>query len=143
MVHDLSSILLPLQGNKVRCWYAPEDLKIGEKFQEKIEESIRWHDKLLTAHIHRNAGKTELRATGKDSFEKYLDVCNRSPKRDCEWFTHQLAVSVLCALEVQCESRLEILYLTRVVTCIIKHSGSALRFSPSFQHIRRSTQSKN
>ena len=36
-----------LQALGVRCWLASEDLKIGEKFQEKIEESIRVHDKLL------------------------------------------------------------------------------------------------
>lgn len=36
-----------LQNKNVRCWYAPEDLKIGDKFHEKIEDSIRLHDKLL------------------------------------------------------------------------------------------------
>lgn len=36
-----------LQNKNVRCWYAPEELKIGDKFQERIEESIRLHDKLL------------------------------------------------------------------------------------------------
>ena len=36
-----------LQNKNVRCWYAPEDLKIGDKFQDKIEDSIRLHDKLL------------------------------------------------------------------------------------------------
>jgi len=36
-----------LQAKGVRCWFAEEDLKIGDRFQEKIEESIRWHDKLL------------------------------------------------------------------------------------------------
>jgi uncharacterized protein YjbI with pentapeptide repeats len=36
-----------LQNKNVRCWYAPEDLKIGDKFQERIEDSIRLHDKLL------------------------------------------------------------------------------------------------
>jgi len=36
-----------LQAKGVRCWCAREDLKIGDKFQERIEESIRWHDKLL------------------------------------------------------------------------------------------------
>lgn len=36
-----------LQNKSVRCWYAPEDLKIGDKFQEVIEDSIRLHDKLL------------------------------------------------------------------------------------------------
>jgi hypothetical protein len=31
----------------VRCWFAPEDLKIGDKFQERIEESILRCEKLL------------------------------------------------------------------------------------------------
>jgi hypothetical protein len=36
-----------LQRKKVRCWFAPEDLKIGEKIRVGIDESIRMHDKLL------------------------------------------------------------------------------------------------
>lgn len=36
-----------LQNKGVRCWFAPEDLKIGEKFRDRIDESIRLHDKLL------------------------------------------------------------------------------------------------
>ena len=36
-----------LQGRNIRCWFAPEDLKIGDRFQERIEESVRAHDKLL------------------------------------------------------------------------------------------------
>src|SRR5208283_2303284 len=36
-----------LQQAGVRCWYAPKDLKIGDRFQERIEESIRIYDKLL------------------------------------------------------------------------------------------------
>ena len=36
-----------LQGKGVRCWYAPEDLKIGEKIRVGIDESIWIHDKLL------------------------------------------------------------------------------------------------
>jgi uncharacterized protein YjbI with pentapeptide repeats len=36
-----------LQSNGVRCWYVPEDLKIGEKFRVGIDLSIRGHDKLL------------------------------------------------------------------------------------------------
>jgi len=31
----------------VRCWYAPEDIKIGDKFRQVIDDSIRQHDKLL------------------------------------------------------------------------------------------------
>jgi uncharacterized protein YjbI with pentapeptide repeats len=36
-----------LQSHNVRCWYAPEDLKIGDKFRHRIDESIRIYDKLL------------------------------------------------------------------------------------------------
>jgi hypothetical protein len=36
-----------LQNKGVRCWFAPEDLKIGEKIRVGIDESIRKHDKLL------------------------------------------------------------------------------------------------
>ena len=36
-----------LQDKGVRCWYAPEDMKIGDRFRERIDESIRVHDKLL------------------------------------------------------------------------------------------------
>jgi TIR domain/Pentapeptide repeats (8 copies) len=36
-----------LQNNHVRCWFAPEDLKIGDKIRTGIDEAIRIHDKLL------------------------------------------------------------------------------------------------
>jgi hypothetical protein len=36
-----------LRNNGVSCWFAPEDLKIGEKIRTRIDESIRLHDKLL------------------------------------------------------------------------------------------------
>jgi uncharacterized protein YjbI with pentapeptide repeats len=36
-----------LQGEGVRCWFAPEDLKIGDRFQDRIEESIRLFDKVM------------------------------------------------------------------------------------------------
>lgn len=36
-----------LQNHNVRCWFAPEDLKIGEKFRHRIDETIRVYDKLL------------------------------------------------------------------------------------------------
>ncbi len=36
-----------LQTKGVRCWLATEDLKIGDKFRIRIDESIRLHDKLL------------------------------------------------------------------------------------------------
>ena len=36
-----------LVANNLRCWFAPEDFKIGDRFQERIEESIRLFDKLM------------------------------------------------------------------------------------------------
>jgi len=36
-----------LQQQGVRCWFAPEDLKIGDKFRTRIDESIRVYDKLM------------------------------------------------------------------------------------------------
>jgi TIR domain len=36
-----------LQSKGVRCWFAPHDLKIGDRFRDRIDESIRLYDKLL------------------------------------------------------------------------------------------------
>jgi uncharacterized protein YjbI with pentapeptide repeats len=36
-----------LQNKGVRCWFASEDLKIGDKIRPRIDETIRLHDKLL------------------------------------------------------------------------------------------------
>lgn len=36
-----------LQNKGVRCWFAPEDLKIGDKTRIRIDESIKVHEKLL------------------------------------------------------------------------------------------------
>lgn len=36
-----------LQAKGVRCWFAPHDLKAGQKLHEQIDEAIRLHEKLL------------------------------------------------------------------------------------------------
>jgi len=36
-----------LQVKGVRCWFAPEDLQIGDRFRQRIDDAIRLHDKLL------------------------------------------------------------------------------------------------
>ncbi|MFZ0725589.1 MAG: toll/interleukin-1 receptor domain-containing protein [Desulfobacterales bacterium] len=36
-----------LQNKRVRCWFAPEDMKIGDKIRDRIDQSISIHDKLL------------------------------------------------------------------------------------------------
>jgi hypothetical protein len=36
-----------LRGKGVRCWFAPEDLKIGARLRPSFDEAIRVHDKLM------------------------------------------------------------------------------------------------
>jgi len=36
-----------LQSEGVRCWFAPHDMRIGDKIRPRIDESIRLYDKLL------------------------------------------------------------------------------------------------
>jgi hypothetical protein len=36
-----------LQNRGVRCWFAPEDMKIGDRLRLRIDETIRLYDKLL------------------------------------------------------------------------------------------------
>ncbi len=36
-----------LQDQGVRCWFAPEDMKIGDKIRSRIDEAIHLQDKLL------------------------------------------------------------------------------------------------
>jgi len=36
-----------LQSNNVRCWFAPKDLKWGEKIRAGIDQAIHLHDTLL------------------------------------------------------------------------------------------------
>jgi hypothetical protein len=40
-------LYVDLQSRGVRCWFAPEDLKTGDKIRPRIDESIRLYDKLL------------------------------------------------------------------------------------------------
>jgi uncharacterized protein YjbI with pentapeptide repeats len=36
-----------LQDKGIRCWFAPEDMKIGDRIRARIDEVIRLHEKLL------------------------------------------------------------------------------------------------
>lgn len=31
----------------MRCWFAPEDMRIGDRLRDRIDDSINLHDKLL------------------------------------------------------------------------------------------------
>jgi len=55
-----------LQAQHLRVWFAPEDLKIGDRFQERIEESIRLYDKVMIvlseASVHSRWVEREVNA---------------------------------------------------------------------------------
>jgi len=51
-----------LQSSGVRCWFAPEDLKGGDKLSSQIDEAIHLHDKLLLV-LSGNSTKSEWVST--------------------------------------------------------------------------------
>jgi len=65
-----------LQNMNVRCWFAPEDLKIGDRFQESIEESIRLHDKLLLVLSRNSVDSTWV--------EREVQAAREREERECK-----------------------------------------------------------
>ena len=59
-----------LQSKKVRCWFAPEDLKIGDKFRVRIDESIRVYDKLLVVLSEHSVGSDWVEKEVETAMEK-------------------------------------------------------------------------
>jgi len=42
-----SACTLTCKTKEFGCWFAPNDMKIGDRIRDTIDESIRFHDKLL------------------------------------------------------------------------------------------------
>jgi uncharacterized protein YjbI with pentapeptide repeats len=59
-----------LQAKGVRCWFAPQDLKIGDKFRDRIDESIRLHDKLLIVLSEQSIASAWVRREVEAAFER-------------------------------------------------------------------------
>jgi hypothetical protein len=59
-----------LQHKGVRCWFAPHDLKIGDKFRTRIDESIRVHDKLLLVLSEHSVNSPWVEKEVETAFEK-------------------------------------------------------------------------
>lgn len=59
-----------LQSNGVRCWFAPEDMKIGDKIRSRIDEAIRLHDKLLLVLSEYSVESTWVEKEIETAFEK-------------------------------------------------------------------------
>ena len=59
-----------LQDKGVRCWFAPEDLKIGDKFRVRIDEAIRTYKKLLLLLSEHSMASTWVENEVETAFEK-------------------------------------------------------------------------
>jgi len=59
-----------LQAQNVRCWFAPEDLRIGDKFRMRIDEAIRIHDKLLLVLSESSVNSAWVEKEVETAFEK-------------------------------------------------------------------------
>lgn len=61
-----------LQGEQVRCWFAPEDMKIGDEIRPRIDEAIRIHDKLLIVLSENSVGSPWVRKEVETAFGKEI-----------------------------------------------------------------------
>ncbi len=59
-----------LQNRGVRCWFAPEDLKIGDKLRPSFDEAIRVHDKLMVLLSENSVGSPWVEKEVETAFEK-------------------------------------------------------------------------
>jgi len=59
-----------LQDQGVRCWYAPEDMKIGDKIRVRIDEVIRLHEKLLIVLSDTSVASDWVEKEVETAFEK-------------------------------------------------------------------------
>jgi hypothetical protein len=54
----------------VRCWFAPEHLKTGDRFRQRIDEAIRVHDKLLLVLSAHSVRSDWVREEVETAFER-------------------------------------------------------------------------
>jgi len=59
-----------LQAKGVRCWFAPVDLKVGDRFRQCIHESIRDYDKLMVVLSANSIGSEWVEKEVETAFEK-------------------------------------------------------------------------
>ena len=62
-----------LQDKGVRCWFAPEDMKIGDKLRVRIDEVIRIHDKLLLVLSRNSVASAWVEKEVETAFDKEIE----------------------------------------------------------------------
>lgn len=63
-----------LQGKRVRCWFAPEDLQIGDRFRTRIDEVIRVYDKLLLVLSENSVSSTWVEKEVETAMEREAEL---------------------------------------------------------------------
>jgi hypothetical protein len=63
----------------VRCWFAPEDLKIGDKFRTRIDESIRLYDKLIVILTEHSIASAWVEEEVEAALEKERRLSGQKP----------------------------------------------------------------
>jgi hypothetical protein len=59
-----------LERHGVHCWFAPHDMKIGDKIRQRIEDSIQEHDKLLLVLSGHSVESAWVESEVEAAFEK-------------------------------------------------------------------------
>ena len=59
-----------LEQRGVQCWFAPHDMKIGDKIRQRIEDSIQEHDKLLLVLSEHSVESVWVESEVETAFEK-------------------------------------------------------------------------
>jgi hypothetical protein len=59
-----------LRSKNVRCWFAPEDLKIGDRLRPAFDEAIRVHDKLMVLLSKNSVNSLWVEKEVETAFEK-------------------------------------------------------------------------
>jgi hypothetical protein len=59
-----------LRSKNVRCWFAPEDLKIGDRLRPAFDEAIRVHDKLMVLLSKNSVSSPWVEKEVETAFEK-------------------------------------------------------------------------
>jgi hypothetical protein len=59
-----------LQNSGVRCWFAPEDIMIGDKFRQRIDEAIHVHERLLLILSSHSVSSKWVEKEVESAFEK-------------------------------------------------------------------------
>jgi uncharacterized protein YjbI with pentapeptide repeats len=73
-----------LQNAGVRCWFAPEDMKIGDRIRDRIDQSIRLHDKLLLVLSRASIGSHWV--------EKEVETAMEQERRKCSTILFPISV---------------------------------------------------